>query len=152
MTNKVTNKVNHIIQLIKKGYRLPHDIEVVACEIYYSSEYNELICKNIVNDFINSVVTSKYSNIVEITYDYMSRLIYADGELLYEEFLKVLHLFDSINIFFCLGINESHDVIEKSDVDMVFFLKKYKKWGKNIVTSHIENKQWWQRVINLKDI
>ena len=148
----MTNKVNHIIQLIKKGYRLPHDIEVVACEIYYSSEYNELICKNIVNDFINSVVTSKYSNIVEITYDYMSRLIYADGELLYEEFLKVLHLFDSINIFFCLGINESHDVIEKSDVDMVFFLKKYKKWGKNIVTSHIENKQWWQRVINLKDI
>lgn len=145
------NKVNHIIQLIKKGYRLPHDIEVVACEIYYSSEYNKLICKNIVNDFINSVVTSKYSNIVEITYDYMSRLIYADGELLYEEFLKVLHLFDSINIFFCLGINVSHDVIEKSDVDMVFFLKKYKKWGKNIVTSHIENKQWWQRVINLKD-
>nr|WP_303831915.1 hypothetical protein [Snodgrassella alvi] len=146
------NKKSHIIQLIKKGYRLPHDIEVVACEIYYSSEYNKLICKNIVNDFINSVVTSKYSNIVEITYDYMSRLIYADGELLYEEFLKVLHLFDSINIFFCLGINESHDVIEKSDVDMVFFLKKYKKWGKNIVTSHIENKQWWQRVINLKDI
>lgn len=145
------NKVNHIIQLIKKGYRLPHDIEVVACEIYYSSEYNELICKNIVNDFINSVVTSKYSNIVEITYDYMSRLIYADGELLYEEFLKVLHLFDSINIFFCLGINESHDVIEKSDVDMVFFLKKYKKLGWNIVTSDIENKQWWQRVINLKD-
>nr|WP_303802306.1 hypothetical protein [Snodgrassella alvi] len=146
------NKVNHIIQLIKKGYRQPHDIEVVACEIYYSSEYNKLICKNIVNDFINSVVTSKYSNIVEITYDYMSRLIYSDGDLLYEEFLKVLHLFDSINIFFCLGINESHDVIEKSDVDMVFFLKKYKKWGKNIVTSHIENKQWWQRVINLKDI
>ena len=146
------NKVNHIIQLIKKGYRLPHDIEVVACEIYYSSEYNKLICKNIVNDFINSVVTSKYSNIVEITYDYMSRLIYADGELLYEEFLKVLHLFDSINIFFCLGINESHDVIEKSDVDMVFFLKKYEKWSKNIISSHIENKQWWQRVINLKDI
>ena len=144
--------MNHIIQLIKKGYRLPHDIEVVACEIYYSSEYNKLICKNIVNDFINSVVTSKYSNIVEITYDYMSRLIYADGELLYEEFLKVLHLFDSINIFFCLGINESHDVIEKSDVDMVFFLKKYEKWSKNIISSHIENKQWWQRVINLKDI
>ena len=146
------NKKSHIIQLIKKGYRLPHDIEVVACEIYYSSEYNKLICKNIVNDFINSVVTSKYSNIVEITYDYMSRLIYADGELLYEEFLKVLHLFDSINIFFCLGINVSHDVIEKSDVDMVFFLKKYKKWGWNIATSDIENKQWWQRVINLKDI
>ena len=146
------NKVNHIIQLIKKGYRLPHDIEVVACEIYYSSEYNKLICKNIVNDFINSVVTSKYSNIVEITYDYMSRLIYSDGNLLYEEFLKVLHLFDSINIFFCLGINESHDVIEKSDVDMVFFLKKYEKWSKNIISSHIENKQWWQRVINLKDI
>lgn len=146
------NKKSHIIQLIKKGYRLPHDIEVVACEIYYSSEYNKLICKNIVNDFINSVVTSKYSNIVEITYDYMSRLIYSDGDLLYEEFLKVLHLFDSINIFFCLGINESHDVIEKSDVDMVFFLKKYKKWSKNIVSSHIENKPWWQRVINLKDI
>ena len=146
------NKVNHIIQLIKKGYRLPHDIEVVACEIYYSSEYNKLICKNIVNDFINSVVTSKYSNIVEITYDYMSRLIYADGELLYEEFLKVLHLFDSINIFFCLGINVSHDVIEKSDVDMVFFLKKYAKWRGDIISSHIANKPWWQRVINLKDI
>ena len=104
------NKVNHIIQLIKKGYRLPHDIEVVACEIYYSSEYNELICKNIVNDFINSVVTSKYSNIVEITYDYMSRLIYSDGNLLYEEFLKVLHLFDSINIFCSFWSNESHDI------------------------------------------
>ena len=146
------DKKSHIIQLIKKGYRLPHDIEVVACEIYYSSEYNKLICKNIVNDFINSVVTSKYSNIVEITYDYMSRLIYSDGDLLYEEFLKVLHLFDSINIFFCLGINESHDVIEKSDEAMMFFLKKYAKWRGDIISSHIANKPWWQRVINLKDI
>ena len=146
------NKVNHIIQLIKKGYRLPHDIEVVACEIYYSSEYNKLICKNIVNDFINSVVTSKYSNILEITYDYMSRLIYSDRDLLYEEFLKVIHLFDSINIFFCLGLNEHLDVIEKSDVAIVFFLKKYGKWSRNVISSHIENKQWWQRIINLKDI
>lgn len=118
------NRKSHIIQLIKKGYRLPHDIEVVACEIYYSSEYNKLICKNIVNDFINSVVTSKYSNIIEITYNYMIRLIYSDGNLLYEEFLKVLHLFDSINIYFYLGMNESLDVIEKSDVAMMFFLKK----------------------------
>lgn len=142
------DKVSHITQLIKKGYRLPHDIEVVACEIYYSPEYNKLISENIVNDFINSVITSKYSNIVEITYNYMNKLIYSDGNLLYEEFLKVFHLFDSINIFFCLGLNESLDVIEKSDVAMVFFLEKYAKWSRNVISSHIENKQWWQRVIN----
>lgn len=142
------DKVSHITQLIKKGYRLPHDIEVVACEIYYSPEYNKLISENIVNDFINSVITSKYSNIVEITYNYMNKLIYSDGNLLYEEFLKVFHLFDSINIFFCLGLNESLDVIEKSDVAMVFFLKKYAKWSRNVISSHIENKQWWQRVTN----
>ena len=146
------NKVNHIIQLIKKGYRLPHDIEVVACEIYYSSKYNKLIYESIINDFINSVVTSNYNNILEITYDYMSRLIYSDRDLLYEEFLKVIHLFDSINIFFCLGLNEHLDVIEKSDVAIVFFLKKYGKWSRNVISSHIENKQWWQRIINLKDI
>ena len=146
------NKKSHIIQLIKKGDRLPHDIKVVACEIYYSSEYNKLICKNIVNDFINSVVTSKYSNIIEITYNYMIRLIYSDENLLYEEFLKVLHLFNSINIYFYLEMNESLDVIEKSDVAMMFFLKKYAKWRGDIISSHIENKPWWQRAINLKDI
>ncbi len=34
--------MSHIIQLIKKGYRLPHDIEVVACEIYYSSKIQQV--------------------------------------------------------------------------------------------------------------
>ncbi|WP_295843085.1 hypothetical protein [uncultured Apibacter sp.] len=72
----------------------------------------------------------------------MSRLIYSDRDLLYEEFLKVIHLFDSINIFFCLGLNEPLDVIEKSDVAIVFFLKKYGKWSRNFISSHIENKQW----------
>lgn len=82
----------------------------------------------------------------------MIRLIYSDGNLLYEEFLKVLHLFDSINIYFYLGMNESLDVIEKSYVAMMFFLKKYAKWRGDIISSHIENKPWWQQAINLKDI
>jgi hypothetical protein len=79
---------------------------------------------DVINEFINSVVTSKYKDIVEITYNYMNRLIYSGDNLLYEEFLKVLHLFDSINTLSFLGLNVSAEIIEKSDADMIFFQKK----------------------------
>ena len=65
-----------------------------------------------------------YKNIIEITYNYMSKLIYFEGNLLYEEYLKILHLFDSINIFFHLGLNESGKYMEMSDSDICFLIKK----------------------------
>ncbi|AFI88501.1 hypothetical protein EXT68_23390 [Pectobacterium parmentieri] len=143
----MSDKINHIIWLVSKGYRLPHDIEVVACEIYYALQGNERVYNDIINDFIKSVMDSKYSNIIEITYDYMDGLIYSDSNLLHEEFLKVIHLFDSINIFIFLELKGPDDIIGKSDAAMIFFLKKYAKWSKGVTSVYIENKKWWQRVI-----
>ena len=60
------DKMSNIVQLINKGYRLPHDIEVVAGEIYSALQHKELTSDDVINEFINSVVTSKYKDIVEI--------------------------------------------------------------------------------------
>lgn len=141
------DKMSNIVQLINKGYRLPHDIEVVAGEIYSALQHKELTSDDVINEFINSVVTSKYKDIVEITYNYMNRLIYSGDNLLYEEFLKVLHLFDSINTLSFLGLNVSSEIIEKSDADMIFFLKKYDKWARKFISKYISGKQWWQRIV-----
>ncbi|QHM70987.1 hypothetical protein [Mixta intestinalis] len=141
------DKMSYIVQLINKGYRLPHDIEVVAGEIYCALQHKELASDDVINEFINSVVTSKYKDIVEITYNYMNRLIYSGDNLLYEEFLKVLHLFDSINILSFLGLDVSAEIIEKSDADMIFFLKRYDKWAKQFILEYIKGKQWWQRIL-----
>lgn len=141
------DKMSNIVQLINKGYRLPHDIEVVAGEIYSALQHKELTSDDVINAFINSVVTSKYKDIVEITYNYMNRLIYSGDNLLHEEFLKVLHLFDSINTLSFLGLNVSAEITEKSDADMIFFLKKYDKWARRIISKYILGKQWWQRIV-----
>lgn len=141
------DKMSNIVQLINKGYRLPHDIEVVAGEIYSALQHKELTSDDVINEFINSVVTSKYKDIVEITYNYMNRLIYSGDNLLHEEFLKVLHLFDSINTLSFLGLNVSAEITEKSDADMIFFLKKYDKWARRIIYKYILGKQWWQRIV-----
>ncbi|WP_108701515.1 hypothetical protein [Phytobacter sp. SCO41] len=141
------DKMSNIVQLINKGYRLPHDIEVVAGEIYSALQHKELTSDDVINEFINSVVTSKYKDIVEITYNYMNRLIYSGNNLLHEEFLKVLHLFDSINTLPFLGLNVSAEITEKSDADMIFFLKKYDKWARRIISKYILGKQWWQRIV-----
>ncbi|MFC6119457.1 hypothetical protein ACFPZP_00005 [Citrobacter bitternis] len=141
------DKMSNIVQLINKGYRLPHDIEVVAGEIYSALQHKELTSDDVINEFINSVVTSKYKDIVEITYNYMNRLIYSGNNLLHEEFLKVLHLFDSINTLSFLGLNVSAEITEKSDADMIFFLKKYDKWARRIISKYILGKQWWQRIV-----
>ena len=77
----------------------------------------------------------------------MNRLIYSGDNLLYEEFLKVLHLFDSINTLSFLGLNVSAEIIEKSDADMIFFLKKYDKWARKFISKYISGKQWWQRIV-----
>lgn len=141
------DKMSNIVQLINKGYRLPHDIEVVAGEIYSALQHKELTSDDVINEFINSVVTSKYKDIVEITYNYMNRLIYSGDNLLHEEFLKVLHLFDSINTLSFLGLNVSAEITGKSDADMIFFLKKYDKWARRIISKYILGKQWWQRIV-----
>ncbi|MDX5631146.1 MULTISPECIES: hypothetical protein [unclassified Brenneria] len=140
------DKISHIARLINKGYKLPHDVEVVAYKIYDLSQCIDFIYNDIVKSFIHSVMNSKYNNIIEITYNYMNRLVYSDN-LLYEEFLKVIHLFDSINIFVFLGLKGPAGLIEKADADMLFFLKKHSKWSEILTSGYIENKKWWQRVV-----
>lgn len=147
----MSDEINHIVRLINEGYRLPHDVEVVAHKIYDVSQRTDFIDKDILQDFIYSVNNSKYKNIVEVTYNYMNRLIYSD-RLLYEEFLKVTHLFDSINIFISLGFKGSDDITDKSDADMIFFLKRYAKWSRTLKSGYIENKKWWKRVIYWKNL
>lgn len=147
----MSNKYTSVIKQINKGYKLPHDIEVVAHKIYALSLSEENFANNdIISKFIDSILTSKYKNIIEITYNYMNKLIYFDGNLLYEEYLKILHLFDSLNIFFYFGLNESSKYKEMSDYDIRLLIKKYPKWSKGIPSEvlNFKNKKWWQRVIN----
>lgn len=147
----MSNKYTSVIKQINKGYKLPHDIEVVAHKIYALSLSEENFANNdIISKFIDSVLTSEYKNIIEITYNYMNKLIYFDGNLLYEEYLKILHLFDSLNIFYYFGLNESSKYKEMSDYDIRLLIKKHPKWSKGIPSEvlNFKNKKWWQRVIN----
>lgn len=147
----MSNSYTSVIKQINKGYKLPHDIEIVAHKIYALSQSEKSSAINdMINKFNASILTSMYKNIIEITYNYMSKLIYFEGNLLYEEYLKILHLFDSINIFFHLGLNESGKYMEMSDSDICFLIKKNPKWAKGIPSEIVDfkNKEWWQRVIS----
>lgn len=147
----MSDRYSSVFKQIDKGYNLPHDIERVAHKIYELSLLEKSSTNNnIINKFIDSIHKSKYKNIIGICYNYLNKLSNYDGDLLYEEYLKALHLFDSINILFYFGLNESSLYIEMSDSDICHLIKKYSKWASGIPFEivDIKNKGWWQRVIS----
>lgn len=133
-----------ILTLLIKGYTYPHDIERLAREIYELPDADKLKNKNIISDFILSVNDSEFHNIVEITFEYLTGLVESDKELLYEEYEKIGHLFDSINIFIRLGLCHDKCIITRVDALIINLLTTRK--GKVLFSNFSSDKAWWYRI------
>ena len=136
-----------ILEYLEKVYRLPHDIEIVAADIYAFMMSSQGIENTLLQRFQLSVQHSNYPDIVSRSYAYLSRLAQSDG-LMEEEILKIVHLYDSINIFFKLGLTDDLRLLEQIDIEMMAFFTKYRKNYKQIVTQNCQNlyKPWWSRL------
>ncbi len=132
-----------IREKMKKEYRLPHDIEAIAAAIYTLKVADKSDTKLIIADFLESVACSKYSDIVNITYQYLKQLAQNQGKLTDEEYQKIAHLFDSIHIFLDLGMGNEHNVVEKSERLILDLLDKR---GATILSTSDTSKPWWNEV------
>lgn len=70
---------------IRKGYRRPHDIEMLASEIYTWLCNDKLASREILMEFVSSVNNSKFPDVIQLTFEYLKRLSTHESELLYEE-------------------------------------------------------------------
>lgn len=122
--NKLEKKIR---ERIKNEYRYPHDIEAVASDIYKLKLSGELSDTTLLVDFLDSVACSKYTDIANITYEYLERLAQSQGALMYEEYQKIAHLFDSINILIYLGVKSDDCVLERSERLILNLLDKKDK-------------------------
>lgn len=130
--------------IIAKGYRYPHDIERLAGKIYTLLCAGELKNRAIVQEFISSINSSKFPNILEITFDYLIQISNDESNLLYEEYEKIGHLFDSINILIELGVPQEDGILKKSDAVILDVLKRKK--GKVLISNFNSGKAWWLRI------
>lgn len=130
--------------IISKGYRYPHDIERLAGNIYALLCTGELKNRTIVHEFISSINSSKFPNVLGITFDYLLRLSNDESNLLYEEYEKIGHLFDSINILIELGVPQEGGILKKSDAVIISVLKRKK--GKVLISNFNSGKSWWLRI------
>lgn len=129
---------------ITNGYRRPHDIEILASEIYTWLCSDKLADRGIITDFVSSVNNSKFPNVITLTFEYLQRLSTHKGELLYEESEKIGHLFESINIMTILGLHHEDDIITESD-DLIIKALKSKRIT-NLPDQINTDKPWWSRV------
>ena len=129
---------------ITKGYRRPHDIEILASEIYKWLCSDKLADRRIVTEFVSSVNDSKFPDIIKLTFEYLKRLSTYEGELLYEEREKIGHLFESINIMTLLGLHHEDNIIMESDELIIKALKR--KRITNLPDQINTDKPWWSRV------
>lgn len=130
--------------IISKGYRYPHDIERLAGNIYALLCTGELKNRTIVHEFISSINSSRFPNVLGITFDYLLRLSNDESNLLYEEYEKIGHLFDSINILIELGFPQEGGVLKKSDAVIISVLKRKK--GRVLISNFNSGKSWWLRI------
>ncbi|MFD1885034.1 hypothetical protein [Paenibacillus wenxiniae] len=143
------NKLEKSIrEKMKKEYRYPHDIEAIASAIYTLKVANEKVAsefdiKPILIDFLQSVTCSTYSDIVNITYQYIKQLAQHQGKLMDEEYQKIAHLFDSIHIFVELGIEYDDGVLEKSEKLILDVLGKR---GDVLLPMLDDSKPWWDEI------
>ncbi len=142
MNNEQTRK--SIQEKLKKEYRYPHDIEAIASAIYTLKMANPLDIQPLVVEFFNRVACSTYSDIVNITYQYLKRLAQYQGKMMDEEYQKIIHLFDSIHIFVNLGIEHDDCVLKKSEE---LILDVSAKRGKTSLPIVDESKPWWNEVL-----
>lgn len=135
----------YINKIIDKGYKSSHDIEMVATSLYSLILNKKSVDLILIEKFIRSINESMYPNVIDITCEYLERLVNYDGVLLYEEFLKISHLFNSINILFFLY--NKNDIALLTEVDDLFLaaLKKYPKWYKALLAEQ-SNDIWWNRI------
>ncbi|WP_349974938.1 hypothetical protein [Pseudomonas sp. WHRI 8519] len=133
-----------IMTSIRKGYRRPHDIEILASEIYTWLCSNKLADREIVTEFVSSVDNSKFPDVIKLTFEYLKRLSTYKGDLLYEESEKIGHLFESINIMTILGLHHEDNIIKESD-DLVIKALESKRIT-NLPEQINTNKPWWSRV------
>lgn len=134
-----------IMASIKKGYRRPHDIEVLATEIYTFLCNDDLADSKILTEFRSSVDSSNFPDIIEITFDYLNTLSKSEGKLLHEEREKIGHLFDSINMMAALGLRHDDNIIKESDKVMLGVLMD--KQLSNSPNRMKTNKPWWSRIL-----
>lgn len=130
--------------IIAKGYRYPHDIERLAGKIYALLCAGELKNRAIVQEFVSSINSSKFADILWITFNYLIQLSNDESNLLYEEYEKIGHLFDSINILIELGVPEENGVLKKTDAAILDVLKRKK--GKVLISNFNSGKEWWLRI------
>ncbi|MFJ4056182.1 hypothetical protein ACIPZC_22385 [Pseudomonas sp. NPDC089743] len=133
-----------IMTSIRKGYRRPHDIEILASEIYTWLCSNKLADREIVTEFVSSVDNSKFPDVIKLTFEYLKRLSTYKGDLLYEESEKIGHLFESINIMTILDLHHEDNIIKESD-DLVIKALESKRIT-NLPEQINTNKPWWSRV------
>ncbi|MBI6888895.1 MULTISPECIES: hypothetical protein [Pseudomonas] len=133
-----------IMATIRKGYRRPHDIEMLASEIYTWLCNDKLASREILMEFVSSVNNSKFPDVIQLTFEYLKRLSTHESELLYEESEKIGHLFDSINIMTTLGLHHDDNIIKESDELIINTLKskRFTNPPKQINTE----KPWWSRI------
>ncbi|ELK4757188.1 hypothetical protein RVT21_004481, partial [Escherichia coli] len=67
-----------------------------------------------------------------------------ESNLLYEEYEKIGHLFDSINILIELGVPQEDGILKKSDAVILDVLKRKK--GKVLISNFNSGKAWWLRI------
>ncbi|HBA3752443.1 TPA: hypothetical protein J5G91_004717, partial [Escherichia coli] len=130
--------------IIAKGYRYPHDIERLAGNIYGLLCAGKLKNRAIVQEFISSINSSKFPNILGITFNYLIQISNDESNLLYEEYEKIGHLFDSINILIELGVPQEDGILKKSDAVILNVLKRKK--GKVLISNFNSGKAWWLRI------
>ncbi|MFK2915550.1 hypothetical protein [Pseudomonas sp. 3HC3] len=133
-----------MMAIITKGYRRPHDIEMLASEIYRWLCNDKLTGRKILMEFVLSVNDSKFPDIIKLTFEYLKRLSTHESELLYEESEKIGHLFESINIMITLGLHHDVNIIKESDELIINALKskRFTSLPKQINTE----KPWWNRI------
>ncbi|MCL1917139.1 MAG: DUF4303 domain-containing protein [Peptococcaceae bacterium] len=122
--------IKPICLTIEKGYRIPHDIEKVAQSIYTFclNSSNSAECERLISLFLKSVKQSRFEDIFERTAAYLFKLANSE-KLLYEEFFKAIHLYDSLKRFSYLGLTDETCCMDRAEECIRRLFSKYPKWA-----------------------
>ncbi|MHA8111813.1 hypothetical protein ACX122_01580 [Kosakonia cowanii] len=100
--------------------------------------------KTLINDFIESINASQYSDIVNITYDYFKRLVQYEHSLIGEEKEKILKLYESINILLYLGAEGGDSVPDDLETIIIGMLARRKLVFPPVTES---SSPWWKALL-----
>lgn len=140
------NTEQDVLMRMGREYRFPHDIEYLATIIYNLKKSNGLKDDGLVTKFVQSVRESKYHDIVNLTFGYLKDLSESDGELLFEEYNKIAHLFNSINILIALGVPHDENVLKNAEELLLHVLRTKK--GRQLLSDENNSYPWWGKYGN----